>query len=356
MNKILLYIPSLLLAATMSQYGSAQSQQSSATVLTENVDAASADSKYEARRSRSNIIIVDYGAQTRAFEPFGGTQTSAAAYAEMVNSYKRAFGDGVTVYCMTIPNAVAFYCPKENLSWTKDERTVLNRLYTSLSDSIVPVEIYDVLDAHKSEPIYSRTDHHWAPLGAYYAAEQFAKKAGVKFMPLLSYETDTVKNYVGSMYTFTKDLAVKNAPEDFVYYKPQNVKYKSWFINYTLGKNRRTIGESAPEERNFFIRHKDGSAGAYCTFMGGDSRTVKVVTENKNGRRLMIMKDSYGNAVPAFLFYAFEEIHVVDFRYFPHSIRQYVSDNGITDVLFANNLIHACAPSTTRKYLEMLAR
>lgn len=356
MNKILLYLPSLLFAASVPQCVSAQSQQAGTVVHTEKDDMGSAHSNYEVRRSRSNIIIVDNGAQTRAFEPFGGTQSSAAAYAGMVNSYKRAFGDGVAVYCMTIPNAVAFYCPKENQSWTKDERTVLNKLYASLSDSIVPVEIYDVLDFHKSEPIYSRTDHHWAPLGAYYAAGQFAKKAGVKFMPLSSYERDTVRNYVGSMYTFTKDPVVKNAPEDFVYYKPKNVKYNTWFINYTLGKNRRTIGESAPEERNFFIRYKDGSAGAYCTFMGGDSRTVKVVTENKNGRRLMIMKDSYGNAVPAFLFYAFEEIHVVDFRYFPHSIRQYVSDNGITDVLFANNLIHACAPSTTRKYLEMLAR
>lgn len=356
MNKQYLFFSSLLLAVAMSLQVSAQSHPISPAASVAGNDLRGTHQGYEARRSRSNIIIIDNGAHTRAFEPFGGTQTSAMAYAEMVNSYKRAFGDGVYVYCMTIPNAVAYYCPEENRTWTKDEKAVLDKLYATLSDSVVGVQIYDVLNAHKDEPIYSRTDHHWAPLGAYYAAGQFAKKADVKFMPLSSYERDTVKNYVGSMYTFTKDLAVKNAPEDFVYYKPKNVKYNSWFTNYTLGKNHRTIGESAPEERNFFMRYKNGSAGAYCTFMGGDSRTVKVVTENKNGRRLMIMKDSYGNAVPAFLFYAFEEIHVVDFRYFPHSIRQYVADNGITDVLFANNLIHACSPSTTRKYLEMLVR
>ena len=311
--------------------------------------------KCEVRRARAGIIVLDKGPQTRAFEPFGGTTAGAASYADMVNRYKEAFGDSVTVYCMTIPNAVAFYCPEEQQAWTKNEKNVLAKLYEGLEKSIVPVKIYDELSAHKDEPIYSRTDHHWAPLGAYYAAKCFAEAANVRFMPLSSYEKRTVKNYVGSMYTFSKDISVKNAPEDFVYYVPQNVSYTTWFTNYTLSKGK-TVGESSPVERNFFISYRDGSSGAYCTFMGGDSRTVKVVTENKNGRRLMILKDSYGNALPAYLFYGYEEIHVVDFRYFPHSIRNYVKENSITDVLFANNLIHACSPATSRKYLEMLAR
>lgn len=320
-----------------------------------NADTINDDSKYEVRRARAGIIVIDNGAETRAFEPFGGTQVGAMSYAEMVNSYKQAFGDSVAVYCMTIPNAVAYYCPEEQRSWTNNEKSVLDKLYASLDNTIIPVKIYDELESHKSEPIYSRTDHHWAPLGAYYASRCFANAAGVNFRPLSSYDAKTVHNYVGSMYTFSKDIAVKNAPEDFVYYMPQGIDYKSWFINYTLSKGK-TVGESAPIERNFFIHYKDGSAGAYCTFMGGDTRTVKVVTGNKNGRRLMILKDSYGNALPAYLFYGFEEVHVVDFRYFPHSIRKYVADNSITDVLFANNLIHACSPSTTRKYLNMLVR
>lgn len=312
--------------------------------------------KYEVRIARAGIIVVDSGMHTRAFEPFGGTYAGAKAYAEMVNEYKRAFGDSVSVYCMTIPNAVAYYCPKSHIARTGDEKATIDKLYSCLSNSIISIQIYDILNSRKEEPIYSRTDHHWAPLGAFYAAEEFARKASVRFKPLSAYETRYVHDFVGSMYTFSKDIAVKKAPEEFVYYVPKGVNYTTWFTSYTLGKGRRVIGESEPTERNFFITYKDGSAGAYCTFMGGDTRTVKVRTENKNGRRLMILKDSYGNALPAYLFYGFEEIHVVDFRYFPHSIRQYVKDNDITDVLFANNLIHACSAATTRKYLEMLAR
>ena len=83
-----------------------------------------------------------------------------------------------------------------------------------------------MLKQHTSEPIYSRTDHHWAPLGAYYAAGEFARAARVDFKPLSAYEKKTVRGYVGSMYTFSKDMAVKKAPEDFIYYEPQGIDYK----------------------------------------------------------------------------------------------------------------------------------
>lgn len=308
--------------------------------------------KYEVRKSR-NIIVVDSGMHTRAFEPFGSLPHGAEPYAEMVNEYKRRLGDSVTVYCMTVPNAVAYYCPEEQQTWTRPEKPVLDNLYRHLSDSVIGVRIYDVLKQHTSEPIYSRTDHHWAPLGAYYAAGEFARAARVDFKPLSAYEKKTVRGYVGSMYTFSKDMAVKKAPEDFIYYEPQGIDYKAYFTNYTVAKGR-TVGESKPEERNFFIHYKDGSAGAYCCFMGGDTHTVRVVTGVKNHRRLMILKDSYGNAVASNLFYGFEEVHVVDFRYFPHNILEYVRDNAITDVLFCNNLIHACSASTARKYRAML--
>lgn len=315
---------------------------------------AQTDTTYSARRTRSGIIVVDSGRHTRAFEPFKATTASATAYANMVKAYRRALPSQVRIYCMAIPNAVAFYCPEQYASWTNAEQPVIEQLYRQLADTAICIPVYETLAQHTDEPIYSRTDHHWAPLGAYYAAATFAQKANVSFLPLTEYQPQVVHNYVGTMYTFSKDLAVKRAPEDFVYYLPKDNSYTAQFVTYTLGKNRRTASESQPTSRPFFVPYRDGSSGAYCTFMGGDTRTVRVVTNQKNGRRLMILKDSYGNALPPFLFCAFEEIHVVDFRYFPHSITDYVADNGITDVLFANNLIHVCAQTTPRRYLEML--
>ena len=306
------------------------------------------------RQTRSGIIIVGRGDSVRAFEPFRGALDGGLGYADAVNKYKQTFGDRVNVYCMIIPTAVAIYCPDEAKEWTKDQRTTVRNIYAHLSKAVKAIDLFDTMDEHADEPIYSRTDHHWAPLGAYYAAQQFAGQADVPFADLSTYDRHVIHDYVGTMYRFSKDVAVKNAPEDFVYYVPTGVDYTTTYIRYQLGKNRQVAKESEPEEGNFFYEYGDGSSAAYMTFMHGDTNTTKVKTSTCNGRRLLLLKDSYGNAIPAYLFHSFEEIHVVDCRYFTKNIIHYVEKNDITDILFANNAGHTYSAVTHKAYNHYL--
>ena len=88
--------------------------------------------------------------------------------------------------------------------------------------------------------------------------------------------------------------------------------------------------------------------------MGGDTKITVVRTSVHNGRRLIILKDSFGNALPGFLFFSFEEIHVIDSRYFTKNMKKYVAANNITDILFANNIFKAYSSSIYRSYLRFL--
>ena len=308
------------------------------------------------RRTARGIIVVDDGEHVRALEPFSGQASGGTWYAGAVNSYRDAMPEGVNVFCMVIPTAVEFYCPEEAKAWTVAEKPVIDNIYSSLSPAVRAIDVYSVLQAHASEPIYARTDHHWSPLGAYYAAEEFARVAGIGFAPLDNYDRKVVRNFVGSMYYYSKDPAVKNDPEEFVYYVPQDSSYVTTYIGHNMGRNRRVTGITEPFEGPFFISYKDGSSSAYCTFMGGDTRTTHVATKSKNGRNLLVIKDSYGNALPGYLFDAFDDIHVVDFRYFTRNIVKYVKDNNITDILLVNNLQHAYAQSTSTALIKMLGK
>ena len=88
--------------------------------------------------------------------------------------------------------------------------------------------------------------------------------------------------------------------------------------------------------------------------MGGDLYTVKVTnTGGTPGRKLLIVKDSYGNAMASNLFGSFEEVHVIDFRYFPHNLLKYVRDNGITDLAIANTLNIALSNAWQNRYETM---
>lgn len=307
-----------------------------------------------AKIANKGIIIVGKGDKARALMAYGGSGKSGTPYAEAANSYARALGAGVKVYCMVIPTAAAYYCPDKAKKCTNEQWPTIANIHAHLTDGAQPVDVYHTLGQHAAEDIYLRTDHHWAPLGAFYAAQKFAQTAGVPFKPLTAYDRRVVHRVVGSMYGYSKDIAIKNAPEDFVYYVPKGLNYTTWYTDYTVNAEYKVTGERKPYKSAFFLKFPDGHGSAYCTFMGSDMRLTKVVTGTASQRRLLIIKDSFGNAIPGFLFYSFGEIHVVDFRYFTRNIVQYVHENGITDVLFACNIFNVNASSVSNKMKHFL--
>lgn len=324
--------------------------QSSADAL-----AAADTSRLLVRQARKGIVLVGSGQNVRALQCFGGLRDVGARYANAVNRYQKAVGDSVQVYCMTIPTAIAYYCPDTAKPWTKDQKTALDFLYGNLNKKVKPVDAYSALLPHQGEDIFLRTDHHWAPLGAYYAAQAFAQAAGVPFPDTTAYVKRVVRGFVGTMFKFSGDSSVKKAPEDFVYYVPKDSSYATTYVKYRLGKKRQVIGESAPAPGDFFLHYNDSSQLAYSTFMGGDARRVSVKTGVNNGRRLLIVKDSYGNAVAGYLFSSFEEVNVIDYRYFRTNVAKYCKEKGITDLLFVNCSSLAYTPVTCSK-LELLLK
>lgn len=303
---------------------------------------------------KSGIMIIGEPGKVRAAEPYGGRSAGEVEYANSANKYKSVFGDSVNVYCMVIPNAGAFYTPNK-ASAGKNQGTTINRIFSHLDDNVKAVDIYSILGRHAAEAIYSRTDHHWAPLGAFYAAKKFAAVAGVPFKDLSHYKKHVIHNYVGTMYMFTKSQDVKNSPEDFIYWTPDStVSYTTTYINYNT-RNGVALSERAAQKGDYFQKGVSG-AGCYVVFMGGDAKITQVRTSTKNGRRLLIFKDSYGNAIPGYLFFSFEEIHVVDCRFFKRNIKKYVKENKITDILFANNIMRAVLATTNKAYARFLTQ
>ncbi|MCR5152619.1 MAG: hypothetical protein K6A98_05650 [Prevotella sp.] len=316
-----------------------------------NIDNSSANEK--AKIANAGIIVIGSGPKVRAVMAFGGKGSGGGRYAAVANKYKATFPN-VNVYCMVIPTAIEFYCPDKVRNRTASQKAAIDNIYRHLNGGVKGVDVYSALSRHTAEDIYLRTDHHWAPLGGYYAARELAKACGVPFKDLDSYDRHELRNYVGSMYGYSKDIAIKEAPEDFVYYTPKDAKYTTTYIVYDIDEDFQITGEQAPIQAPFFYKFKDGSTNAYSTFMGMDSRITKVRTDVNNGRRILLLKDSFGNAIPGYLFYSFEEVHVVDSRFFTKNMRDYVRDNKITDIVFCNNIFHAYAGTANKAYLKFL--
>lgn len=171
-------------------------------------------------------IILDH---KRAVCVYGGSFSVGQDYAETLNAYQQDLGSDVQVYSLVAPTAVSYYLPEEYANYTASETENIDNINSYLN-GVKPVDVYNALKPHTAEAIYARTDHHWLPLGAYYAAEAFAKVADVPFASLSDYDTATKKDYVGSMYTYTESAVLLDNPEEFTYYIPKN-KYKTTYYS-----------------------------------------------------------------------------------------------------------------------------
>lgn len=253
----------------------------------------------------------------------GGTGEN---YAKYLNEFKEKVGSNVNVFNMVVPTSSAFYLPAGYEEYNASHRDSINSIANNLVN-VINIDGYAALEAKTDEYIYTRTDHHWMPLGAYYAAKAFCDVAMVPVKELSTYEPVDVEGFVGTMYAFTEyDEQIKNDPETFRYYIP------STDYTATYYKTDFTIDEEVKFFTSIFVEQP--ASGAYSTFMGGDQKIVKIETENKNGRKLCVFKDSYGNAEIPFFIDSFQEIYVCDVRYFDVYAPDFVKDNGITDVLF----------------------
>ena len=266
----------------------------------------------------NNILIVN----KRGVNLYGGAWGSEQEYASYLNAYKEALPN-VNIYSMVLPTASSYYLPDDYKNLAQSEKEDFDRIDASLRN-IIPIDAYMALDAHKDEPIYSRTDHHWQPLGAYYAAQQFALTAGVPFPDISEYEKITLPGYVGTLYMYTQSATLLNNPEDFVYYKPKTnvsvTQYDTHFGN--------------PVVADLLLDPSQMPNTGYYMVFGGDERIVHVNTECKNGRTLVIFKDSYGNALLPMLTSSFENIYLCDIRYFDLNAANFIRDVQATDVLF----------------------
>jgi hypothetical protein len=236
-------------------------------------------------------------------------------------------GPDVRVYSMLVPSAVEFVESEKLRKLSDSQKEAFDRVYALYNPTIKGVPAYDHIAGHLSEYLYFRSDHHWTALGAYYGYEAIAESMGFEPLPLDRFlETELPGAFLGTAYAATLNADVKNNPDTITTYRP-NVKFEYKVYRDGVRGVKRSLVES---------RIPVDGRGGYAVFLGGDFALSRITTEVKNGKKLMIIKDSYANAVVPFLVPHFEEIEIVDPRYFKSNLPAEIGKRGITDVLFIN--------------------
>src|SRR3712207_156474 len=220
--------------------------------------------------------------------------------------------------------------------------------------------VYEELKNHKNEYIYYKTDHHWTTLGAYYAYEKLGDTMGYKPLQISDFNIEKVTdNFYGTLYSKGNYRDIE--PDSIEIFKPK--KQIDFNINYY--DNKKTSG-SLYEFNNLEKKDK------YSVFLDGnhDLVTIKTIEKNtiyknkitkitkkksrksKNKRKikleknkgikvkkLLVIKDSYAHSLVPFLTNHYDEIHMIDLRYFNDNINEYIKKNDIEDILLLYNVL-----------------
>ena len=268
----------------------------------------------------------------QGFELFGSDEARATTYAETINGFADKL-NGITVYDMVIPNHTEMGLPqrlKDSDAPSTSQAENIKSIYSKLSDNVTPINAYNYLADHNDEYIYFGSDHHWSGLGAYYAYSAFAK---TNDLPVLSLDDCTEQQIEGFTGTFSNTAS--GLDTDTVHY---------WEFPYEVTMDITDESGNLNTYTSPYYQYAEAGSLTYGVFIMGDHplTVLKSASENaEEGKKIAVIKESYGNAFVPYLTYNYEEVHVIDFRTFGDNLVSYCQQNGIDEVLFLNGVMSA---------------
>ena len=267
------------------------------------------------------------------YELFSSDDARAQNYAQTINGFADKFGSSVKVYDMIVPNHTEMGLPqrlKDSDAPSTSQADNIKAAYAALSDKVTPINCYNRLAEHNTDYIYFKSDHHWTGLGAYYAYTAFADTNDLPVLSLDDCEEQKIDGFTGSFTNSADGL------------DSDTVSYWKFPYNVTMDITQ-ADGSSASYDSPYY-EAAEGGSNTYGVFIMGDNALTVLKSASKNaaaGKKIAVVKESYGNAFVPYLTNNYEEVHVIDFRYFKQNLVDYCKTNGIDEVLFMNGVMSA---------------
>ena len=206
----------------------------------------------------------------------------------------------------------------------------ISDLYNTLGgmDNVTAIDMYDILNEHRDEYIYYRTDHHWTTQGAYFGYIKLCEEMGLKpvNMDELAGRRNDIPGFLGTYYSKYKGYGIES--DVLTYYDISISDYEAGGVRHE--------GLYDLDRLNIYDK--------YAMFMYGNEGLSTVRSESSDGKErrseLILFKDSYSNCLIPFLTYNYDTIMIIDLRYYNASVKELLSEHDGADVLLLYNFMH----------------
>ena len=269
-----------------------------------------------------NGMIIYNGA---AYSQSYFSNTVATSMAAIYERYALMFPNS-TVSVVQAPLATITITDSTVAGKVSNEGAILDRTEALMSNKVNFVNLKNVYKAHADEYLFFKSDHHWTQRGAYYAYAEFVKSLGMMPTDINEFTVKVINgSYIGSMYNYTGDPRVKEFYDIIEAYLP--TKACQMTINDPAWGG--LVG------RPYCIDVNYTTYGAFL--MGDNAFTVINVPSNPQDKSILVIKDSYGNAMVPFLTEHYGNIYIIDPRRTNMNVYEQFKDVNFTDIVFILN-------------------
>lgn len=203
------------------------------------------------------------------------------------------------------------------------------------------VDVWAALAAHAGEPVYYKTDHHWTMQGAYFGYEAYAHSlsaqggAPERVYPWAEYQKEVVRTDFHG--TTAAKCGLYHVDDEIVLVYPPERDGERFVVKYDGGE--------AESDSLYEYRHAQGD-DPYSIYLDGNHAMTQIsvmrdkgsAADQEQGRSLLLIKDSYANSFVPYLTGLYDEITMIDLRYYNGSMRALMEEHPFTDVLVLYNL------------------
>ena len=246
--------------------------------------------------------------------------------AEVLNAFAKAHS-AQKVSVMLVPNKVEILKDRlPSFAPTESQGDYLDEFYSQLSPKINAINLIPRFTDLKNNYLFFKSDHHWTQTGAFRAQEEYFES--LKMEPRLENEYDVRKVAQDFLGTLTAKSGIPtNSPDELNLYVPKAPE--DLVVSLTEEQKKLT---------SLYQMDLVDGQDKYLVYLGGNYPVVRISTTSTKDRRLLIIKDSYANAFVPFMTKDFNEITMVDLRYFTADVNELVEEYLITDVLILYNI------------------
>ena len=175
--------------------------------------------------------------------------------------------------------------------------------------------------------LYYKTDHHWTSYGAYTAYRLWVQSEGIKHRTADDYTITKTDGFYGTSYSKSALWLTE----------PDTIETWEYPLDVTV-----TI-EGGEEYDDMFFREHLAESDKYSVYLDGNHGFESIVNnENPNGKKILLIKDSYAHCFAPFMAENCSQIDMVDLRYYYESVSQLAEENGYDEVLALYGLSSLC--------------